>query len=388
MSNKALRIGIVCPYNIFRHGGVQESIYAHSKVLRQRGHSVKIISPRPRTYDGPVPENVCLIGLSTDVDYPFKTKADISFTMGRSEMKDLLRKERFDILHFHEPWVPLFPRQLLRVAKEWQIPCVATFHAKWPEAFLYRTFGKAIRPLAKSIVKDFEYICAASEPGSHYVNTLLGMEVPIIYNGIDLTRFDPMMVNPIEAYTDQRQTILYLNRLEKRKGPDLLLYAYQKLYDILPNVRLLIASDGAMREKLEDYVALYDLRNVEFLGFVDDLLKVRLFRSADLFTAPSPYGEGFGIVLLEAMAMGVPYIAGNNPGYRYASADKAEAYTVDPYNAQAYADAMHRMLTDESKRFEYSLWAKKRIRQFDYDHIVQKYEKVYYRVIEAKLKES
>lgn len=376
-----MKIGIVCPYNLFRHGGVQETVFAHSRILEERGEDVRIISPRPYGYEGKVPENVCLVGLSTDLNYPFKTKADISFNVGQQEMRELLERERFDILHFHEPWVPMFPRQLLNLSEAVN---VGTFHAKWPEKLIYRTFGKAIKPYARSVVDDLDYLVAASEPASHYINELIGSEVPIIYNGIDLKRFDSKRVSPLPEYDDDVPTIVYINRLEKRKGPDLLLQAYSHLFERMEKVRLVIASDGDMRNKLEDYVKIYKLPNVDFLGFIDDETKVRLYRSADVYTAPSPYGEGFGIVLLEAMAMGVPYIAGENPGYRYASAEMANQLLVDPYDAKAYADKLETLLTDERARKEYKLWAAERIKLFDYERIVSQYQEVYMQLINGR----
>jgi phosphatidylinositol alpha-mannosyltransferase len=146
-------------------------------------------------------------------------------------------------------------------------------------------------------------------------------------------------------------------------------------------VRLVLASDGDMRPKLEDYVKIYKLPNVEFLGFIDDETKVRLYASADVYTAPSPYGEGFGIVLLEAIAMGVPYVAGDNPGYRYASADMADELLVDPYDAIAYADKLEWLLTDESARTKFARWSAKRKNQFDYERIVDQYQAVYEQLI-------
>lgn len=374
-----MKIGIVCPYNLFRHGGVQETIFAHQRILKSRGHLVKIISPRPLSYSDSPPEDIILLGVSTDLNYPFKTKADISLSVGQSEMKQMLATEDFDILHFHEPWVPLFPRQLLNLSSD--TVNVGTFHAKWPEKLIYKTFGKAIRPYARSIVADLDYVAAASEPGSRYVSELLDRPVHIIFNGIDLTRFDPQRVKPLKKYSDKTKTILYINRLEKRKGPDLLLKAYRQLVKRQPNLRLVMASDGDMRPRLEAYVQRYNLPNVEFVGFIDDETKVRLYASADVYCAPSPYGEGFGIVLLEAMAMQIPYVAGDNVGYRYASGKRADDYLVDPTDAHALANRLEDMLFDADKRQRYKRWSRRYAQKYDYETIVSEYEKVYQRLL-------
>lgn len=374
-----MKIGIVCPYNLFRHGGVQEAVWAHQRYLDKRGHDVSIITPCPRGFSSTPeyktkPEFVKFLGHSTDLNYPFKTKADISMEARTSEVKDFLAKEQFDILHFHEPWVPMFSTQLL-----WQSEAIniATFHAKWPESWLYKTLGKVIHPYAVSVIERLDAMVAASEPASHYVRTKTGKAVPIILNGIDLSLYDPKNTQRIKKYDDGIKNIVYINRLEKRKGPDLLLKAYRELVKTNKNVRLLIASDGDMRDKLERFVALHELPNVEFLGFVSEKEKIQLYTTADVYTAPSPYGEGFGIVLLEAMAMGAPYIAGDNVGYRYASGNRADDYLVDPTDSAAYALKLQWLLNDTQAQKDFKKWAAGRIGKFDYNTIVEEYEHIY-----------
>lgn len=369
-----MKIGIVCPYNLFRHGGVQEAVLAHQRFLAKRGHNVRVITPLPRGFSGTKPDFVDFLGRSTDLNYPFKTKADISMEVNRNDVKAYLEKEKYEVLHFHEPWVPMFSTQVLWASNAINI---ATFHAKWPESWIYKTVGTLIHPYAVSVIERLDAMVAASEPASHYVQTKTGKAVPIILNGIDLGLYDKAKTLPLEQYKDDKKNIVYINRLEKRKGPDLLLKAYRQLVKTNKNVRLIIASDGDMREKLERYVDYHKLPNVEFLGFIDEETKVRLYKTAHVYTAPSPYGEGFGIVLLEAMAMGAPYIAGDNAGYRYASANKADDYLVDPRDATAYALKLQWMLTDKAARAEYKDWAARRIRKFDYANIVEEYELIY-----------
>ncbi len=369
-----MKIGIICPYNVFRPGGVQEAVFAHQKELIKRGHEVNVITPNPRRSDNLAPEGVHLVGTSTELNTPFKTKADISLHAGPKEIKVYLKEQKYDLLHFHEPWVPMLPRQLIDRAT---CPIVATFHAKLPEAWIYKTIGKAVKPYTKSFIKDIDYMVAASEPAADHINSLIDDKVQIIYNGVDLTKYNPKKVRPLQKYADETKTILFINRLEKRKGPDLLLKAYRALVETHDDIRLVIASDGDMRKRLESYVATYKLPNVEFLGFVDDETKVRLYASADLYCSPAPYGEGFGIVLLEAMAMQTPYVAGDNAGYRFATGDMSKEYLVDPTKPALLAKRIEKMLYDEEDRTIFRDWAKKRVRQYDYKVVVDEYETIY-----------
>lgn len=373
-----MKIGIVCPYNIFRPGGVQEAVFAHQKELMERGHEVIVITPDPRQSNEDAPENVHLVGTSTELNTPFRTKADISVHAGPKEIAIYLDEQEFDILHFHEPWVPILSRQLLNRAN---CPVVATFHAKLPEAWLFRTIGKAVKPYTKSFIKDIDHMVAASDPAADHINSLIDDRVQIIYNGVDLSKYDPELIERLKKYDDDIKTILFVNRLEKRKGPDLLLKAYKHISEDHEDVRLVIASDGDMRKKLEAYVELNELPNVEFLGFVDDETKVRLYKSADVYCAPAPYGEGFGIVLLEAMAMQTPYVAGDNAGYRYATGDRADEYLVDPMQSVILAKRITDLLYDDEKRNSYKQWANDRVKNYDYRVVVDDYEAIYKRLL-------
>ncbi len=369
-----MKIGIVCPYNVFRPGGVQEAVFAHQKELIARGYEVTIITPNPRQNDRLAPEGVHLVGTSTELNTPFRTKADISLHAGPKEISKYLEEQKYDLLHFHEPWVPMLPRQIIDKAT---CPIVATFHAKLPEAWIYKTIGKAVKPYTKSFIKDIDYMVAASEPAADHINSLIDGKVQIIYNGVDLTKYDPETVQPLKQYIDETKTILFINRLEKRKGPDWMLKAYRQLVESHEDVRLVIASDGDMRKRLESYVKTYELPNVEFLGFVDDETKVRLYASADLYCSPAPYGEGFGIVLLEAMAMHTPYVAGDNAGYRFATGDKSDEYLVDPTKPALLAKRIEKLLYDEEARVDFKKWAKKRVHTYDYRVVVDEYETIY-----------
>ena len=335
---------------------------------------MKIITPDPRQNSESTPDGVHLVGTSTELNTPLRTKSDISFHAGTKEIANYLKTQNYDLLHFHEPWVPMLPRQILNKAECY---VVATFHAKLPEAWIYRSLGKAVKPYTKSFIKDIDYMVAASEPAADHINSLTESNVRIVHNGVDLQKYDSKKVKPLRKYDDDTKTIVYISRLEKRKGPDMLLKAYRDLVKDHDDIRLVIASDGDMRKKLEAYVANNELPNVEFLGFVDEETKLRLYASADVYCAPALYGECFGIVLLEAMAMGIPYVGGDNPGYRFATGKMWEKYLVDPTSTGLFASKIEHLLYDEKARQEYREWAKKRVTSYDYKVVVDEYETIY-----------
>ncbi len=365
-----MKIGLVCPYNIFKGGGVQECVCALQTELLARGHDAKIIAPQPRSHKAHTKEGVLFVGGAADLKSPFHTVAQISASIDTEALELMLNQENFDILHFHEPWVPMLSRQILSRSHSINI---ATFHAKLPDTVMSRTIEKVITPYTKPILKQFHAITAVSDAAAEYVKSLTSDTVTIIPNGVDLSIYTPNT----KMRDSKDVTILYIGRLEKRKGVKYLLEAVSKLQNDLDSLKLIIAGDGPDREKLELQAQELGLRNVQFLGFVSHEEKLNLLRTSDLFCTPALYGESFGIVLLEAMATGIPVVAGNNPGYTAVLKGRGEISLVDPTHLSSFASRLKLMLTDADIRQSWKNWAVNEVQQYTYTHIVDAYEELY-----------
>src|SRR5258708_5521154 len=107
-----MKIGLVCPYSIYKGGGVLSHISMLEKEYVARGHDVTIITPRPRNHEGKKPDNILFVGTSTDFKSPTHTTVQVSASVDVEEIESVVH-ENFDILHFHEPWIPMVSRQLL-----------------------------------------------------------------------------------------------------------------------------------------------------------------------------------------------------------------------------------------------------------------------------------
>jgi phosphatidylinositol alpha-mannosyltransferase len=147
-------------------------------------------------------------------------------------------------------------------------------------------------------MKYLHVLTAVSDSGAEYAASLTDLPITIIPNGIDLNKYRH------KAVKSKSKTILYIGRLERRKGTKYLLRAYHLFAQDNPDVRLLIAGDGPDREKLELLAEDLKLKNISFLGYISEELKLQLLAEADIFCSPAIFGESFGIVLLEAMATG------------------------------------------------------------------------------------
>lgn len=364
----------MCPYNINKHGGVLGVVTALKDGLKERGHHVKIITPTPRGHDVDETLNdTIFIGTSTDFHSPSHTTTQVSSTADAERIDRILREEKFDILHFHEPWVPLLSRQLAQRSSSINI---ATFHAKVPETLMTRTLAKVVNPYFKSVMKYLDLLTAVSESGAEYAASMTDKPITIIPNGIDLKKYAEV------GQSKRDHSILYIGRLEKRKGVKYLLQAFQIFQQTNPDVKLLIVGDGPEREKLELLAEDLKLKNVEFLGYISEDLKMELFATTQLFVSPALYGESFGIVLLEAMASGTVAIAGNNSGYSDLMQETGSLSLINPQDVTEFARRLDTLFNQESIRQLWVDWAKKYVEQFDYPNIVTQYESYYKEALE------
>ncbi len=377
-----MKIGLVCPYNITLGGGVKSHVLAVKSELERRGYEVKVVTPEPRGIaEGYEKDGVIFLGGGTELKSPFHTTGQISASFDSDEIDHLLAREKFDIIHFHEPWVPVLSRQILSRSTSVNI---ATFHAKMPENVMSRTFTKVVTPYTRSILKYLHELTAVSDAAAEYICELTDRPVTIVPNGIDLERFivpagsvKTETVSKSSKSSDDAKTILYIGRLERRKGVNYLLRAFKLLQEKHEDVRLVLAGDGPDREKLEEMVQSLGLRNVSFLGYISEEEKLELLQSSDLFCAPAVYGESFGIVLLEAMASGLVTVAANNPGYASVMQGLGAISLVNPHDTVEFARRLDLLLREESLRKMWQNWARVYVKQFSYKRIVDQYESVY-----------
>lgn len=372
-----MKIGLICPYDFFRHGAVQKLLQALDAELMERGYDVRIITPRPRYYKGDPPERTIFVGQSTKWNTPISTTLEVGLSLDLTDIEEMLAKEHFDLLNVHEPEVPILGAQ---IASRANCPIVATFHATFPETAMGKTIELFRIPLARSIFKNLAAMTAVSESAARFVREWSKLPVEIVPNYIDIKAYSevPKGVNRTD------NTILYIGRLEKRKGVKYLLYAFAELAARDPDVKLVIAGGGDDREKLEAWVENNNVPRVTFLGPVEEDVKLRLLHEAALFCSPAIYGESFGIVLLEAMASGLPTVAGDNPGYACVMKDRGLLSLVNVKDTPEFARRLELMLHDKAMRKLWLDWSQEEIKQYDLKRVIDQYEAVYKKAVRNK----
>lgn len=337
-----MKIGLVSPYDYPFPGGVTEHIHHLEAEFTRRGHLVKIIAPSSARPDDRSP-NVYRIGGIVPVPISGSV-ARITVSPGSYRwVKRILQRERFDVLHLHEPLMPVLCLVALRHSKSVNI---GTFHA-YRESFFAYLAGKAV---LKRFLGRLHGRIAVSPPARDLVSRYFPGDYQIIPNGIDLGTFDTAGVDPLPQYMDGKTNVLFVGRMEKRKGLRFLLSAWLAVTAQYPNARLIVVGDGDLREDSERFVADNRLPNVVFAGFVANAELPRYYRTADIFCAPSTGFESQGIVLLEAMAAAKPIVASGIAGYRSVLTDGQEGLLVPPEDDTCLAVALARLIGDPDLR--------------------------------------
>lgn len=360
---------------MLRSGGVQFHVDRQAEELRKRGYDVFLITPRPRHYKDEPPAGTIFVGNSAKLNVPISTSLELGMNLKRDTIDDMLLRYNFDLLHIHEPEVPILGAQIIAKAT---CPIVATFHAVIPDTPTARTLEAIRTARAKTIFSRINAVTAVSDVAADFIRKNTDNEVAIIPNALDLSGYKK------QASKRNNSRIVYVGRLEKRKGVPYLLQAFYELQVSMPNAKLDIVGDGPAREKLEEYVAEHDVKNVTFWGFVSEAKKRELMLRADLFCSPAIYGESFGIVLIEAMAMGIVTVAGDNPGYASVMKGTGMNSLVNPRDIPTFARRMQLMLQDEPMRQLWRDWAAEYVKQFDMKKVVDSYEKIYKRLTRKK----
>ena len=333
-----MKVAMVSPYDFSWPGGVNAHVTQLSAELRQRGHEVTVIAPRtpanPLAQCGS-PDYFIPMGRSVPLSAGGSTaRVTLSWWLW-PRVRQLMARERFDLVHVHEPLAPLLPLMFLHHSNAVN---VGTFHAFSDGQQLYRWSRYALRTWHQRLHGRI----AVSEAARTFVAPHFPQrQYRVIPNGIDFQRF--AAANPLPELQDDRKNILFVGRKDERKGLRYLLEAFALLLEIRRDLRLVVVGPGEPDrtcESLIDTINGVDRGMVRITGPVSDEDLPRYYASADVFCSPATGGESFGIVLLEAMAAGAPVVASNISGYRDVVAHERNGMLVSPRDPSAIAAAI------------------------------------------------
>lgn len=406
-----LKIAMVCPYDYTLPGGVQSHVEGLSRELEARGHRVSIIAPRPSGALARSGAPCLFVGDARRIRFN-GTQIDVVLA-GWSELADVRRRfaaGAFDLVHYHTMWNPFLPLQIRGAARG--VPAVATFHDAAPDTAFGRLARAVLMPVAGALIGRFmvDACVAVSEVPAAALRTLLdASRIRVIPNGVHVRgvgsgRFGDSGPQPdvdgggappsssgegsvqtsFSSSTVGRSapaTILFVGRLEARKGVLDLVDAFAGVERRHSQARLVIAGDGYLRGDLRRRVAALGLRRVELVGFVSEAEKATLLAECDVFCSPARHGESFGIVLLEAMAAGRPVVAAANPGYREVLTGEGRLGLVPPGDVAALGARLSELVANPELRAAMSRWGLSESQRYDWPRVADRIEALYHHVL-------
>ncbi len=382
-----MKIALVSPYDYSYPGGVNNHVAHLAQEFRQLDHNVTVIAPVDQ--DRPVPDDVHPISGSITTVPTGGSKSRVSLSLhASSRIKELLKDGQFDVVHLHNPLTPLVSMNFLRHREHApNTVMVATFHEYRSDKNPLFTLGE---PFIHRWLAHLDGRIAVSEAAREFNNEFFPGEYVIIPNGIDVARFNDENIRPFTRYRDGRPTVLFVGRLEYRKGFKYLLRAWPWVREIVPDARLLVVGAFSQRHKRPYvlYARKHGIRGVHFVGPASDDELVRYYHSADVFCAPSIGFESFGIVLLESMASGVPVVASDITGYRSVLDKGVQGLLVQPRVPQLLAKAIIDLLQDPALRARMGRAGQNKALAYDWPRVAQQVLDFYAQLLAEHKKES
>jgi len=339
-----VKVGIVVPYSWSYRGGVVEHAEAQARALRGLGIETrtligldppgplsKLLHPRSGRA-GPPPDGVVALGRSAIVPGN-GSLSNLVLGLGTPlRLMRALARERFDLLHVHEPLAPALAPAALAL---YDGPEVATFHAAGVSAW---------RPLALALwgflLDRIDVRLAVSGPALETARDYSPGTYELVPNGVEL----PDTVNP----GGRHGHVVFVGRHERRKGLPVLLRAWPEIRRRTGlRLRLIGADPPVVRLLLARLRVPED--GIDLLGVVDDERLDAELAGARLLVAPSLGNESFGMVLTRAFACATPVVASDIDGYRTV-VEPGTGVLVPPGDEAALAETVARVVADESAR--------------------------------------
>lgn len=363
-----MRVALACPYAWDAPGGVQVHVRQLAHWLREHGHEVIVLAPaRGRLEE----QLVVPVGRAVGVPFNGSIAPIAPWPSSARRVERALARFRPDVVHVHEPLVPgtaMFATRLRNA------PIVATFHAYADRAVAFT----AVAPLLRPIWRRLSARIAVSNAAASFVARRFPEDgIRVIPNGVDTEKF----ARAEPARLPEGRKLLFVNRLEPRKGFTVMVDAFGRLATTHSDLLLVVAGDGPERDSI-DRLAPSVRERVVMLGNVPHDRLPQFHAACDVFCAPATGRESFGIVLVEAMSSGLPVVATDIPGYREVVRDGVDGLLVRPEDHEAVAEGVGRLLDDSDLSKRLAETGRRSAERYSWDSVGGEIEAVYREVVQ------
>lgn len=352
-----MRILQIVPSIDSRKGGREKHVFELVRELANMGHNVTVITLDPNF-------------TSCDIAFNLHTTSTISVPgmPAIPSLKDLLRlmNQRFDLCHIH--YHALFGEVALVASMIRRIPVVVTFHAEIKRGFHKSIYDKlTLRFIFKFCRK---IICLSDSLKKGLIRRGLDpKKIVVISHFVNISKVNP---NSMKIRNSLQSDILFVGRLEKRKGVQELLQTLSHLSKIGVKFNAYIVGKGPLEEQVKSETSVHPLRNhVKYLGYVKETVLRRLYNETKIVLVPSRY-EGLPSVCLEAMCYGKVVIGFDIPGLRDVLVDLDQSLVVKPFDIEEMANKIIDFLSNPKRRLCIGKKARDKVKKYDVYAVLEK----------------
>jgi phosphatidyl-myo-inositol alpha-mannosyltransferase len=374
-----VKVGIVVPYSWSFWGAVVEHAELQAQALQRRGIETRtimgndppgsftrVLHPRLGRHGEP-PVDVIPVGRSVIVPANGSLPNIVLSPRSVRRIRDALERERFDVLHLHEPMTPAICIAALALARG---PMVATFHANGPLGWM-----KVGKPLWGFLADRLDARIAVSPPAAETANAWLPGEYEIVPNGV--------LIPPHADPGGREHRVLFATRHERRKGLPVLLAAWPEIHR-RTGARLRVAGADPLAVRLLLTRLRVPDEGIDVLGFLTQEQLTAELLAAKAFVAPSLGGESFGMALTRAFACATPVVASDIPGYREVMTPET-GVTFPAGDERALVEAIAALLEDEPRRKALGEGARRlAVERYSWDDVAGRLAAIYDRVVERE----
>jgi phosphatidylinositol alpha-mannosyltransferase len=332
--------------------------------LDARGHQTLILAPG---WSAPPDPRVIIVGRPMRIPFNGSVAPVCPDPRSRPRIRTALSAFKPDVVHAHEPFSPSTG---FFATIDSPVPVVAVSHTYFERSVLFGLFS---RVFARVWRRPAVWV-GVSQASAAFIRRQLGADadVRVIPNGVDVEAFRD--AKPADLPPGRR--MLFVGRLEPRKGLSVAAAAFARLAADHPDLYLVVAGEGPERTALDRVEPGVRNRVIE-LGTVPHAELPRYHAAADVFVAPATGRESFGIVLVEALAVGLPVVASDIPGYREVVRAGVDGLLVPPGDPVALAEAVDRVLRDRDLARRLSAAARARAEAFRWESVADEVEVAY-----------
>lgn len=333
-------------------GTIESFLIPHIKLLADQGHEVDIACNSANEIS---PELLNIIGKAHMIEFkriPFKKENYKAY----KEIKSLVKQEKYEIVHTHTPVASFFTRMACRAISSTKVLYTAHgFHffkgAPLKNWLVYYTMERLAAKWTDGIItinkEDFDRAKKMPIRGKGKSYMIPGV-------GVNNKRFIPVneeeKANLRKEYglEDNDFLLIFAAEINNNKNQGFLIKSVALLKDRVPNIKLILAGEGEIREKYEQYANSLGLKGeVIFLGFRDDL--DRIVPMCDIGVSSSRR-EGFGINVVEYMSSGLPVVVSDNRGHREIVDNGVNGYLFEQENTIQFINYIEKLYKDKDLR--------------------------------------